>query len=107
MLDPLKGIDGDRPKDLFPWHFNLRRQRVSVSAIERTVCSATGKDEFYLLEKFAKLWGSEEATPRSFEPVLSESTHQAHPHPSLRRQLRPAIATGGDCTLVRGNSSLG
>jgi hypothetical protein len=57
MLDALKGIDGDRPKDLFPWHFNLCRQRVRGSMIERTAYSATGKDDFYVLEKLAKLWG--------------------------------------------------
>jgi hypothetical protein len=57
MLDALKGIDGDRPKDLFPWHFNLCRQRVRGKEIERTAYSPTGKDEFYVLEKLAKLWG--------------------------------------------------
>ena len=57
MIDPLKGIDGDQPKDLFPWHFNLCRQRVRGSTIERTAYSATGKDDFYVPEKFAKLWG--------------------------------------------------
>ncbi len=57
MIDPLKGIDGAQPKDLFPWHFNLCRQRVRGSTIERTAYSPTGKDDFYVLEKFAKLWG--------------------------------------------------
>jgi hypothetical protein len=56
-LDPTKGIDGAQPKDLFPWHFNLCRQRVRGSEVERTAYSPTGKDEFYVLEKFAKLWG--------------------------------------------------
>ena len=40
-----------------PWHFNLCRQRVRGTSIERTAFSATGKDDFYLPEKFAKLWG--------------------------------------------------
>ena len=57
MIDPLKGIDGAQPKDLFPWYFNLCRQRVRGTAIERTAYSATGKEDFYLPEKFAKLWG--------------------------------------------------
>lgn len=57
MLDPIKGIDGDRPKDLFPWHFNLCRQRVHGKEIERTAYSPTGNDDFYVLEKLAKLWG--------------------------------------------------
>jgi hypothetical protein len=57
MIDPLKGIDGAQPKDLFPWHFNLCRQRIRGTIIERTAYSATGKDDFYVPEKFAKLWG--------------------------------------------------
>jgi len=57
MIDPLKGIDGAMPKDLFPWHFNVCRQRVRGTSIERTAFSATGKDDFYVPEKFAKLWG--------------------------------------------------
>lgn len=56
-LDPTKGIDGAQPKDLFPWRFNVGRQRVRGAAIERTAFSATGKDDFYVPEKFAKLWG--------------------------------------------------
>ncbi|WP_170266753.1 DUF4838 domain-containing protein [Brevifollis gellanilyticus] len=57
VLDPLKGIDGSQPKDLFPWHFNLGRQRVRGANIERTAYSATGKDDFHVPEKFGKLWG--------------------------------------------------
>jgi len=57
MIDPLKGIDGAQPKDLFPWHFNVCRQRVRGTTIERTAYSATGKHDFYVPEKFAKLWG--------------------------------------------------
>ena len=57
MIDPLKGIDGAQPKDFFPWHFELCRQSICGTAIERTAYSVTGKDDFYVLEKFAKLWG--------------------------------------------------
>lgn len=57
IIDPIKGIDGAMPKDLFPWHFNLCRQRVCGTTIVRTAFSATGKDDFYVPEKFAKLWG--------------------------------------------------
>ena len=57
MIDPLKGIDGAQPKDLFPWYFNVGRQRVRGKVIERTAYSATGQDGFYVPEKFAKLWG--------------------------------------------------
>jgi hypothetical protein len=57
MIDPLKRIDGNQPKDLFPWHFNVCRQRVRGTTIERTAYSATGKEDFYGPDKFAKLWG--------------------------------------------------
>lgn len=57
VLDPLKGIDGSQPKDLFPWHFNLGRQRVRGGVIERTAFSPPGKHDFHVPEKFAKLWG--------------------------------------------------
>jgi hypothetical protein len=56
-LDPTKGIDGAQPKDLFPWHFNLGRTRVRDGKVERTAFSPTGKDDFHVPEKFAKLWG--------------------------------------------------
>ena len=56
-LDPTKGIDGARPKELFPWHFNLGRGRVRDGKVERTAFSPTGKDEIHVPEKFAKLWG--------------------------------------------------
>jgi hypothetical protein len=57
VLDPLKGIDGAQPKDLFPWYFNVCRQRVRGADIERTAFSPTGKEDFHVTEKFAKLWG--------------------------------------------------
>ena len=56
-LDPLKGIDGNQPKDLFPWYFNVCRERHRKGQTERTAYSATGKDDFYVLEKLAKMWG--------------------------------------------------
>jgi hypothetical protein len=56
-LDPTKGIDGAQPKDLFPWHFNLGRTRLRDGKTERTAFSPTGKDDFHVTEKFAKLWG--------------------------------------------------
>lgn len=57
VLDPAKGIDAGQPKDLFPWRINVCRQRVRGTTTERTAYSPTGKDNFYLPEKFAKLWG--------------------------------------------------
>jgi len=56
-LHPTKGIDGAQPKDLFPWHLNLGRTRLRDSKTERTAFSPTGKDDFHVPEKFAKLWG--------------------------------------------------
>lgn len=56
-IDPTKGIDGAQPKDLFPWQFNLGRNRVRDGKTERTAFSPTGKDGFHVREKFAKLWG--------------------------------------------------
>lgn len=56
-LDPAKGIAGAQPKDLFPWHFNLCRQRIREGKPERTAFSPTGQDHFRVPEKFGKLWG--------------------------------------------------
>ena len=57
VLDPTKGIDGESPKEPFPWHFNLGRTRVRNTQTERTAFSPTGKDDLHVPEKFAKLWG--------------------------------------------------
>ena len=57
VLDPRKGVDGAQPKDLFPWYFNVCRQRVRRADIERTAYSPTGKEDFHVTEKFARLWG--------------------------------------------------
>lgn len=57
VLDPLKGIDGAQPKDLFPWHLNIGRQRVRANTTERTAYVPTGQNTFYVPAKFAKLWG--------------------------------------------------
>lgn len=57
VLDPTKGIDGSRPKELFPWHFNLGRSRVRDGKAERTAFSPTAKADLHVPEKFAKLWG--------------------------------------------------
>ena len=50
MIDPLKGIDGSMPTNLFPWHFKVCRQRVRRTSIERTAFSPTGKDDFHVPE---------------------------------------------------------
>lgn len=57
VLDPTKGIDGDRPKELFPWHFNLGRSRVHGAGMERTAFSPTEAGDFHVPAKFARMWG--------------------------------------------------
>ena len=57
LLDPSQGIDGAPPRELFPWYFNVCRQRVRGADVERTAYSPTGTDEFRVPERFAKLWG--------------------------------------------------
>ena len=56
-LDPTTGIDGNQPKELFPWHFNPGRSRVRDGKVERTAYSPAGNDNLHTPEKFAKLWG--------------------------------------------------
>ena len=57
-LDPAIDIAGAQPKEFFPWHFNLGRQRVRDGKPERTAYSPTSQDDFRVPEKFAKLWGN-------------------------------------------------
>ena len=59
VLDPTKGIDGERPKELFPWHFNLGRNRVRNGQPEFTAYSPTGANNFHVPEKFAKRGGGD------------------------------------------------
>lgn len=56
LLDRRTGVDGNRPKELFPWYFNVCRSRVRGGAEERTAYSSTGPETFHRPEKFAKLW---------------------------------------------------
>jgi len=57
VLDPLRGMDGARPSEFYPWYFNVGRQRVRDIAVERTAFSPTGTDNLHVVEKFAHLWG--------------------------------------------------
>lgn len=41
MVDPLKGVDGAQPKDMFPGHFNVCRLRKTGSLVQRSACSVT------------------------------------------------------------------
>jgi hypothetical protein len=55
-LDPLAGVDGNRPSPLFPWYFNICRQRQRDDGIERTAYSPTGESDSHGLDKFARMW---------------------------------------------------
>ena len=54
-VDPLNGVVGYKPTDLYPFSVNLCRQRVRKGGIERSAFSPTGKPGFYELEKFGKM----------------------------------------------------
>ena len=56
-MDPLSGVAGDRPTDMYPWYFNVGRQRVRGEDIERTAYSPTGQPHFHVVERFARMWG--------------------------------------------------
>jgi hypothetical protein len=55
-VDPLNGLCGRKPNDVFPWYFNLCRQRIRPNGKEFTAFSPTGVDHFHELLKFAKLY---------------------------------------------------
>lgn len=57
LLDPLEGIDGDQPTNLFPWYFNIGRQRVRDGVVELSAFSPTGADDLHVPEQFGRLWG--------------------------------------------------
>jgi len=42
---PLQGLAGGKPTDVFPWYFNLSRQRLYGDQIELTAFWTTGKEE--------------------------------------------------------------
>lgn len=57
-LDATKGIDGSNPRELFPWHFNIVRQRVRDAKVQR-LAYAVPKGESKINDPvtFAKMWG--------------------------------------------------
>lgn len=57
ILDPKDGIDGDRPTNLYPWYFNVGRQRGDGEERERTAYSATGEPDLHILEAMGGMWG--------------------------------------------------
>lgn len=56
-LEPLYGLDGNRPTNLMPWYFNVGRERVRGADVERTAYVPTGEASFHVPERFARLWG--------------------------------------------------
>ena len=56
-LDAMVGIDGDQPRQLYPWHFNVGRQRVRNDRVERSAFSPTGESDFRVREKLGVMWG--------------------------------------------------
>ncbi len=55
-LDPLNGVVGHQPNEMYPWYFNICRQRVRGKETELSAFSPTGKDNFHELLKFGKLF---------------------------------------------------
>jgi hypothetical protein len=54
-VDALNGVCGRKPNDVFPWYFNVCRQRVRANGKEFSAFSPTGTDNFHELLKFGKL----------------------------------------------------
>ncbi len=56
IVDPLIGVEGRMPSDLFPWYFNVGRQRVRNGVIERLSLFKTGTPEFDEVSEFGRMW---------------------------------------------------
>jgi hypothetical protein len=54
-LDPRNGVSGKEPDEAYPWFFNVCRQRVRGSVMERSAFSPSGTDSFHIVTKFGKL----------------------------------------------------
>ena len=54
-VDPMKSVEGYYPSDLYPWAFNVCRQRVSSTETERSAWSPTGMNAFHMPLKFGTL----------------------------------------------------
>ena len=55
-LDPLRGVSGRKPTEMYPWFFNVCRQRVRDSGKELSAYSPTGKTSFHEVLKFGRLY---------------------------------------------------
>lgn len=56
VLEPLSGVSGRMPSQIYPWYFNVARQRVRDGVVERLAFSPTGQPAFDVPERFAELW---------------------------------------------------
>ena len=55
-IDPLIGVSGNMPTQLFPWYFNVVRQRARNGIVERLAFFPTGTNVFEVPGKFAEMW---------------------------------------------------
>lgn len=56
-LDPLMGIEGSKPREMYPWYFNVARQRVRGDNVQFSAFSPTGEANLNKIEAAARLWG--------------------------------------------------
>ena len=54
-VDPMKSVEGRAPCELYPWAFNVCRQRARSSETERSAWSPTGTNSFHVPVKFGVL----------------------------------------------------
>lgn len=55
-IDPLHGVSGREPTQMYPWYFNICRQRVRENGSELSAFSPTSKSDFHVLRKFGSLY---------------------------------------------------
>ncbi len=55
-IDALNGVSGRKPTEAYPWYVNVCRQRIRENDAELSAFSPTGKEDFHVLSKFAKLY---------------------------------------------------
>ncbi len=55
-IEPWAGVDGRMPSALYPWYFNVGRQRVRNGEAQRATFAPTGSDAFHVPERYAEMW---------------------------------------------------